>query len=570
MTSDQRWQIASAVSADHVSRFSNIPRQIVQILFNRGLTNPEQAGQFIACQHDDDDNPFVLKDMNRAVTCLREAIRRGKPIAVYGDFDADGVTATALMVETLSALGANARAYIPHRTDEGYGLNIQALDTLRDQGTRLVVTVDCGVRALDKIAHAAERGLDVIVTDHHSVGETLPPAAAIINPKQADCPYPFKELAGVGVAFKLAQALLRSHSQVPITPGASNLVEADLLDLVALGTVADLVPLLGENRVLVQRGLDTINAGQRPGLISLIQQSGGKLGQVDAATIGFGLGPRINAAGRLESADTAYQLLVAQYPGEADLLAGELNDLNRRRQRITAEMQELASQQALSEGSDAPLLFAASPDFVAGVSGLAAGRLCEKFYRPAIVVHVGEEFSRGSARSIAEFHITEALDKCQDLLERHGGHAAAAGFTVRNQDLPRLTQRLTALAAEALADKVLQPTLLIDALVGLGELDRRLHDWLTKLEPFGYANRQPVFMTRRLRVASSRAVGADRSHLKMVLSDGRVRWNAIAFRQGHWVGQLPRQIDVVYNLELNRWNNREQLQLNVRDLRPSD
>jgi single-stranded-DNA-specific exonuclease len=569
MTTAQRWQVASAATTDYLARFSDMPRQIAQILFNRGLTDPEQAQQFIACQYDD-DNPFKLKGMHKAVTGLREAIRGGKPMAVYGDFDADGVTSTVLMVEVLRALGAQAKPYIPHRLDEGYGLNAEALDALADEGIRLVVTVDCGTRALDEIAHAAERGMHVIVTDHHSTAVEPPPALAIINPKQPDCPYPFKELAGVGVAFKLAQALLRSHSRVPITPDAVNLAEDDLLDLVALGTVADLVPLLGENRALVRRGLVKINEGQRPGLVSLIRQSGAQLGHVDATTIGFGLGPRINAAGRLAHAKTASQLLMAQYPGEADLLAHELNDLNRQRQRITAETQELARQQALAEGEDVPLLFAASPEFPAGVSGLAAGRLCEKFYRPAIVVHVGEEFSRGSARSIAEFHITEALDQCTDLLVRHGGHAAAAGFTVRNENLIHLAQRLRDMAAEALADQVLQPTLLIDVEVGLGELNRRLYDWLARLEPFGYANPRPVFMTRHLRVVNARAVGADRAHLKMDLSDGRVRWNAIAFRQGYWLSELPRYVDVAYKLELNRWNNRERLQLNVRDLRPSD
>jgi single-stranded-DNA-specific exonuclease len=569
MTTAQRWQVASSATTDYLARFSDMPRQIAQILFNRGLTDLEQAQQFIACQYDD-DNPFMLKGMHEAVTSLREAIRGGKPMAVYGDFDADGVTSTVLLVEVLRALGAEAQPYIPHRLDEGYGLNAEALDALADEGIRLVVTVDCGTRAVKEIAHAAERGMDVIVTDHHSTVALPPSALAIINPKQPDCPYPFKELAGVGVAFKLAQALLRSHDRVPITPHAVNLVEDDLLDLVALGTVADLVPLLGENRALVRRGLVKINEGQRPGLVSLIRHSGAQLGQVDATTIGFGLGPRINAAGRLAHAKTASQLLMAQYPGEADLLAHELNDLNRERQRITAEIQELARQQALAEGEDVPLLFAASPEFPAGVSGLAAGRLCEKFYRPAIVVHVGEEYSRGSARSIAEFHITEALDQCTDLLVRHGGHAAAAGFTVRNEDLPRLAQRLRDMAAEALADQVLQPTLLIDVEVGLGELNRRLYDWLARLEPFGYANPRPVFMTRHLRVVNARGVGADRAHLKMDLSDGRVRWNAIAFRQGHWLSDLPRYVDVAYKLELNRWNNREQLQLNVRDLRPSD
>lgn len=569
MTVSQRWQVAPAAPASHLALFSHLARPVAQILFNRGLNDLEAAEQFIAGQYSS-DNPFTMQGISQAVTRLREAIRSADPIAVYGDFDADGVTATALLVETLRALGANVRPYIPHRVDEGYGLNVEALDELADQGVRLVVTVDCGIRALEEVMHAMGRGLEMIVTDHHEVGAALPPALAVINPKQPHCRYPFKELAGVGIAFKLAQALLRSHDQVPVTQRAFSLVEGDLLDLVALGTVADLAPLLEENRALVRRGLLKINEGQRPGLLSLIQRSGMRLGQVDTTAISFGLGPRINAAGRLTHAQTAYQLLVAQYPGEADKLADELNQLNLRRQRITAETQEQARQQALAEGDDVPLLFAASPDFLEGVVGLAAGRLCEEFYRPAIVVHVGETTSRGSARSIAEFNITAALDQCADLLVRHGGHAAAAGFTVRNQDLPLLAQRLQELAAAALAAQVLQPTLFVDAEVGLGELNRRLYDWLARLEPFGYANPAPIFMTRRLRVVDSRAVGADRSHLKITLSDGRVRWEAIAFRQAHWLSQLPRYIDVAYYLELNRWNGREQLQLNVRDLRPSE
>lgn len=569
MTVGQQWQVAPIAPANHLTRFSHMPRPVAQVLFNRGLTDLEEAEQYIAGQWGD-DNPFAMKGVDQAVTRLRQTIRSAGPIAIYGDFDADGVTSTALLVETLRALGANVRPYIPHRVDEGYGLNAEALDELADQGVRLVLTVDCGIRAAEEVAHAMGRGLEVIITDHHSVGPTLPPASVVINPKQPGCRYPFKELAGVGIAFKLAQALLRTHKRVPITPGAISLVEDDLLDLVALGTVADLAPLLGENRALVQRGLVKINEGQRPGLLSLIQRSGLQLGQVDATAIGFGLGPRVNAAGRLAHAKTAYQLLVAQYPGEADKLAEELNNLNRRRQQITTETQEQARQQALAEGDDVPLLFAASSDFLEGVVGLAAGRLCEEFYRPAVVVHVGETTSRGSARSIAEFHVTDALDQCNDLLIRHGGHAAAAGFTVRNQDLPLLAQQLKALAAEALADKELRPTLSIDAEVGLGELNRQLYDWLAHLEPFGYANPVPLFMTRRLRVVSARAVGADRSHLKLVLSDGRVRWNAIAFRQGYWLGRLPSYIDVAYQFDLNKWNDREQLQLNVRDLRSAE
>jgi len=564
----QQWQIAPQAPDSHLAHFSHVPRPVAQILFNRGLGDPEAADQFINAEILD-DNPFKMKGINEAVTLVRKAIRDADPIAIYGDFDADGVTSTALLVEVLRALGADVRPYIPHRVDEGYGLHVEALDELTDQGVRLVITVDCGIRAVHEVAHARARGLEIIVTDHHSLGPSLPSASVVINTKQPGCKYPFKELAGVGVAFKLAQALLRSNCQVPVASEVA-LVEDDLLDLVALGTVADLAPLLGENRALVRRGLVKLNEGQRPGMLSLIQRSGLRLGQVDATAIGFGLGPRINAAGRLSDAKTAYKLLMAQYPGEADKLADELNELNRQRQQVTAETQELAREQAVAKGDDVSLLFAASPSFLEGVVGLAAGRLCEEFYRPAIVVSVGDETSRGSARSISEFHITEALDRCQDLLIRHGGHAAAAGFTVHNEDLPLLARQLKALAAETLANKVLHPTLLIDVQIGLGELNRGLNDWLAKLEPFGYANPTPVFMTPRLRVVDSRAVGAKRSHLKLYLSDGRTRWDAIAFRQAHWLDHLPRYVDVAYHLEMNEWNGRERLQLNVCDLRPAE
>jgi single-stranded-DNA-specific exonuclease len=566
----QRWQIAPTASDSYLAHFAHMPRPVAQVLFNRGFGDPEQAERFLE-GHYDDDNPFKLKGVDAAVTLVRQAIRDGDPIAIYGDFDADGVTSTALLVETLRALGADARPYIPHRVDEGYGLHVEALDELADQGVRLVITVDCGIRAVEEVTHAVERGLQIIITDHHSVGKSLPPAAAVINPRQPGCGYPFKELAGVGIAFKLAQALLRSQRQVPILrEEAAGLAEGDLLDLVALGTVADLAPLIGENRALVQRGLAKLNEGQRPGLICLVERSGLRLGQLSSADIGYGLGPRINAAGRLDDAKTAYQVLMAQYPGEANGLADQLNQLNRSRQQITAETQELAREQALAEGEDVFLLFAASADFLEGVVGLAAGRLCEEFYRPAVVVSIGETHSRGSARSIAEFHITDALDECSELLVRHGGHAAAAGFTVHTENLPLLAERLKELAAEKLAGKRLQPTLLIDAEVGLGELDLRLHEWIERLEPFGYANRAPVFMTPHLRVVNSRAVGAQRTHLKLYLSDGRTRWDAIAFRQAHWLGHLPTYVDVAYHLELNEWNGREQLQMNVVDLRAAE
>ncbi|NIO68422.1 MAG: single-stranded-DNA-specific exonuclease RecJ, partial [Anaerolineae bacterium] len=311
----KRWQVAPPPPPGHTARFPGLSPLIVQLLYNRGLSTPSEVQVFLKGDWPD-DNPFRLKGMNEAVTRLRQAIRQREPMAVYGDFDADGVTATALLVETLSALGAQAEPYIPHRVDEGYGLNKGALRELAQKGVKVVVTVDCGIRATDKIAYGRDLGLDIIVTDHHSPGEELPPATAAINPKQADCRYPFKKLAGVGLAFKLAQALLRANRQIPVARSKVDLDEEDLLDLVALGTVADLAPLLEENRALVTRGLEKLNQPQRLGLQALISQAGVRPGQITATTIGYVLGPRLNAAGRLDTAMASYTLLTSSSPAE--------------------------------------------------------------------------------------------------------------------------------------------------------------------------------------------------------------------------------------------------------------
>jgi len=453
--------------------------------------------------------------------------------------------------------------------DEGYGLHEQALTQLARKGIRVVVTVDCGVRSLDEVAHANRLGLDVIVTDHHSVGSTLPEAVAVVNPKRADSRYPFRELAGVGVAYKLAQALLRSHRQTHVTAQEVHLEEEDLLDLVALGTVADLAPLLGENRTLVHRGLVHVNRMERPGVGALCQQAGLKEGRVDATAIGYALGPRLNAAGRLAHAEVAYQLLETAYPAEAGQLAGELDRLNRERQQLTLETQERARQLALGTAGDAPLLFAAAPDFLPGIVGLVASRLVDEFYRPAIVVEVGEEVSHGSCRSIPEFHITDALDECAGLLIRHGGHAAAAGFTVSNTYLDELAGRLRRLSAGQLAGVELTPVLAIDAEVKLAQMSWELQRELAQLEPCGYANPHPLFLSRNVRLLDQRAVGSEGKHLKLTLSDGQVAWDGIAFRQGEWAGKLPDRVDVVYHLEVNEWNEQQRLQLNVQDVRPA-
>ena len=563
----KRWQIAPRVSSLVVARFPNLHPLIVQILYNRGITTPEQAETFLA-----PDaligNPFQMRGVNETIDRLRRAIRAGEAIAVYGDFDADGVTATALLVQVLRSLGAKAKPYIPHRVDEGYGLNLDALQQLKDDGVRVVITVDCGVRSLDEVAFGTRIGLDMIVTDHHAPTETLPDAFAVINPKQPQCKYPTKELSGVGVAFKLAQALLRVNERVPIQKDRIIVSEDALLDLVALGTVADLVPLTNENRALVKRGIECLRQSERPGIQALMRHAAIKPETLDAGDIGFMLAPRLNAAGRLDHALRAYELLTTIYPDEAEKLAQELEGINRERQRLTSDLTMRARDVVAARAETEALLFVVDPEFLEGIVGLIASRLTEEFYRPSVAVHRDEAESRGSARSISEFNIVAALDLCRDLLVRHGGHAMAAGFTVRNENLTALETRLREIAARALSPSELAPTLAVDAEAALTDVNWTLQKSLEQLAPFGYGNREPIFVSRNVIVREARLVGTQ--HLKLGLSDGHSVWNAIAFRQGSWVGNLPPRIDVAYQLEARTWNGETRLQLNVKDIKSSN
>ncbi len=562
----KRWQIAPPAPPALLERFPALHPLVVQLLYNRGITEPEAARGLLEgvleC-----DNPFRLPGVERAVWLIRQAISRGDTLAVYGDYDADGVTATSLLVQTLQSLGGQVRPYIPSRVAEGYGLNVPAITALAEEGARLLITVDCGIRSLKEVALARRLGMQVVITDHHHLDTALPNAEAVINPRRTDSSYPARDLAGVGVAFKLAQALLLVNRQVSLPTTQTELAEDALLDLVALGTVADMVPLLGENHVLVQRGLDVINAAQRPGLAALMQLSGVAPGTVGTSTIGYRLGPRLNAAGRMGDASTALELLLAPDLSAALPLAHELESLNRERRELTRQVQEQARALALAVGEDTPLLFAASPDFPAGIVGLAAGRLSEEFYRPAIVVGVDGEFAKGSARSIPEFHITKALDDVAELLVRHGGHAAAAGFTIRAENLDRLRERLLALAQEQLAGIVLEPTLHADIKAPLSVLSWELQEALEQLSPFGCGNPVPVLVSRRVRVRDARAVGAEGRHLKLrVATEDGVCWDAIAFRQGEKLEQLSSHVDLAYNLERNDWKGHTNLQLKVLDI----
>jgi single-stranded-DNA-specific exonuclease len=581
----KKWNIAQALDRAALAQYRDMSPVLAQVLYNRGFTKPVSATRFLYAKMTND--PLApassMKDVRRAAERLLTAIDRREKIAVYGDFDADGVTSTALMMQVLRGLGADVCAYIPHRVDEGYGLNTDALRTLAEQGVRVVMTVDCGIRSLQEVAdsRALGLGLDILITDHHSVGPEVPDAYAVVNPKQRDCKYPEKMLAGVGVAYKVAGVLLRlkhidKHNS---TLEAWNIVKEKLeglLDLVAIGTVADLAPLNSEeNRALVRRGLEKINQADRPGVRALLEVAGIEPGKVTAMSIGYALGPRINAAGRLGSAMTAYQLLVTDDPHEAAQLAAELQKLNEERQQFTRDAQDMIRQQLEEESqTDATLIFASSPDFRPGIVGLVAGRLVEEFFRPAVVMEQGEDESRASCRSIPQFDITRALDQCADLLVRHGGHAQAAGFTVLNSNISDLIMRLTDLARRELDGQELLPTLDIDAEVSIHKSDdelKALYEELQLLEPTGHSNPAPVFMMLNAYILECRTVGKDGRHLKLkVQRAGRPPLDAIAFGLGEWAAHFPGHVDLAYQLDINEWNGRRTLQLNVQDIRLSE
>ncbi len=561
----KRWQVAPELTPAAAHELRDYNPILAQLLFNRQIDTARAADGFLSAHQEHSRDPFDIQDMAVAVERISAAVSAGERIAIYGDYDVDGVTSTALMVLLLESYGMQVTPYIPHRFDEGYGLNKIAIDNLKSNGVGLVVTVDCGIRALEETEYARKIGLDMVITDHHHVGSELPQAHAVINPKRKDDSYPEKMLAGVGLAYKLAQALVLS------LPKVEGVAAENWLDLVALGTVADLAPLRGENRLLVREGLSTLNRSAREGVKSLIRIARLTEGSIKASNIGFQLGPRINAAGRLDSAMTAFNLLTTHREDRAERLADQLEAHNQERRELTHNITEHAREIALGAHHEY-LLFAAHESFNAGVVGLVASRLADEFYRPVFVAEIRPESGRsvGSARSIPDFNVTAALDDCEELLVRYGGHAAAAGFTVTNENREALADRLRDEAAQQLQNTDLRPAVSVDMQVQLRDLSFDLVQLLDQLEPCGYGNRIPVFIARDVEILNHRTVGHDARHLKMRVRDGdSPPLDAIAFGAGEWAGKLPRNIDIIFELEINEWQGRRNLQLNVKDLRPS-
>ncbi len=556
----KQWKIAhpSPEGRAQLER-AGIPSLLACVLSARGVTEPEQAWKLLTPGEEPLLDPMLLKDMDRAVLRVGRALKTGELMAVYGDYDVDGITSTCLLTDCLTRLGGRVRSYIPDRLEEGYGLNEEAVLHLAQQGVTLIITVDCGITAAREVEFARELGIDVVITDHHECKQAIPEAAAVVDPHRPDCPYPFKGLAGVGVALKLAMAAAG--------PDRAGLVFREYADLAAVGTVADVMPMTGENRTIVQTGLAALAHPRRVGLAQLMEEAGLGDKPVTSVSIGYTLAPRINAAGRMGQADLAAELLLTRDPGRAAALAQELCALNRERQTIECEIfQECV--QRLERRPQSGIILLADEHWHQGVVGIVASRLTEKYSCPAFMVCLDQGIGKGSCRSWGGVNLFHLLTQCQDLLEGFGGHAMAAGFTVREENIPALERRLRQLVLEERAGEELPSLLEIDAAVLPQELTVEAVEALDALEPCGAGNPRPVLVLTGAHVISAAQVGRGR-HLKLRLEGRGVPLDAIFFSvDGSELGLTPGcRVDVAFYPQINDFRGVRSVQLQVVDLR---
>lgn len=532
-----------------------------QILVARGITTPLQAQQWLAPHQSIPHDPYAIPDMELAVDRLHQAVAGGERICFYGDYDVDGMAATSLYLTYFRSLGANVSAYIPDRRQEGYGLNEAALRWLQREGVTLVVTSDCGTTAHREAETARQLGLDLIITDHHQVDARLPPALAILNPHRSDSHYPFLGLCSGGLAYKVVQAYEARYGGGGIDPES-------LLDLTALATVADVVPLQDENRLLVREGLSLLSRGTRCGIRAL-KQVAGIAGDCTTESVAFRLAPRLNAAGRLAHAQVGVHLLTTTSESEAKAGAEELERLNRLRQSIEQETTAEAVA-LLKEGPDLPALVVWASHWHLGVVGIVAARLVDRFHRPAIVLAVNEQgIGKGSARSIPGFDLYQALSECRDVLEAYGGHPSAAGLTIKATRLEDFRRRFADVAGRWSGGAPSLPLLHVDAEVNLVDINLKLLREFTLLHPFGAGNPEPTLAVRNLMVLQTRVVGD--KHLKLTVRHGNsVPFDSIGFRMGSAADlglSAGRTVDLAFVPERNSWNGLDRIQLRIRDLK---
>lgn len=561
------WRTAESLVAGENPDLDLLPVPLGQLLLNRGIKSRPEIDEFLEPASAAPNDPFLLKDMDRAVERIYRALRAEEMIAVYGDFDADGLTAAALLYDVLRSpyLQGHVTWYLPHRTREGYGLNTDAIWSLSEAGASLLITVDCGIGADAQVRYAATLGMDVIVTDHHLISGGVPPAYAVLNARQDGCAYPFKELSGVGMAYKLAEALLSKLWDA--SEARSRLVP--YLDLVALGIIADVAPLTGENRALVAAGLRGIADGGRPGLRALLRSAGWNDRPIDSDCVSYVIAPRLNAAGRMGDASTSLKLLLAETDEEAQALAAVLEEANRSRQAATSAALTAARLDVASRKEIPPAIVIAG-EYPAGILGLVAGRLAEEFLRPVFVVELGECESRGSGRGVPGFDVVAALFSCSDMLTRFGGHAQAGGFSFKTSDLAAITERLERSASAQIGSGRLSRELMIEGTLRLGDVGHALYRNLTRLEPHGAGNSRPLFCSRDLFVRDSRTVG--NGHLKLWLADESGTTPAIGFGLANACRQFSgagMRVDCAYTIARDERGANGGYELVLKDLIPS-
>lgn len=544
----------------------NVSPITAHVLKNRGIDSPEDAHRFISPSLSDLHDPFLLKDMQKGIERILLALQKNEKITIFGDYDVDGTTSTALLLLFLKEINANCDYYIPERLKEGYGMNMEAVRHLSQKGTKVIITVDNGISSYNEVELASSLGIDVIITDHHQIPEKLPPAFAIINPQQSNCIYPYKELAGAGIALNLIIALRAKLREMGRWAGKREPNIKKYLDLAALGTIADVAPLMGVNRVITVYGLEELTKSNKPGIRALKKVSGIDSGEVNVGSVGFQLGPRLNAAGRMARADAGVRLLTTEQEEEAVKMAEELDSENRKRQAIEKEMLEeainMVEQEMLYNKSSIVLH---SDKWHPGVIGIVASRLVDKYYKPSLVIAIADGLGKGSARSIDGFHLYKGLSQCSEYLEGFGGHKYAAGITILPEKIIPFKESFDKVAGEIISEEEFKRPVKIESYLSFEEIEEKLIDELESLSPFGTSNGEPLFASEDVTLLSLRRLKD--IHLKMIFQQNGKSFDAIAFNMAHKKMEEGKKYAIAYSVRFNCWNNRKTIQLVIKDIK---
>ncbi len=561
---NKKWQICEPDKnkIEEIKSKYKVNQLLATILANRKILKEEDIRLFLNPTRNDFYNPFLITDMDIAVNRIIKAIENKENITIYGDYDVDGITSITVLKSFLNDIGVETNTYIPNRLIEGYGLNKEAIDKISKKGCNLMITVDCGISAIEEIEYANSLGIETIITDHHEAGNEIPKAIAVIDNKRKDSKYPFRELAGVGVVFKLIQA-------IGITLKLKEESYLKYLDIVCIGTISDIVPLVDENRVIAKLGLLLVAQTKNIGLRSIINSSG--YNKIDSNTISFGVAPRINACGRMGKAEEALELFLSKDKNEVNELTNKLNEHNRKRQETEKAIFENALEKIKAEHLDEnKAIIVGGENWHHGVIGIVSSKITEMYFKPSILLSFEEDgIGKGSGRSIPGFDLHEALMKCSDTIEKFGGHSMAVGITVKKDNLEKFKKEFEQIATQSKIDEII-PIINIDAKVDLSDIDKEMVESLKQLEPFGEANKMPVFAFKNLKIDSIRAL-SEGKHLKLTLKDNNYIINAIGFNIGYLANEyrIGDKIDVAGVLEINTFNGVDNLQINIKDIMKS-